>query len=302
MKLHFIKPFSLLTLVLAMTTTGCLKDKAYDNGLIQSQANSNIKVISLGVTTSSAANFLTLAYSNSNTDTVVSLFQVELGGPVDAPTDIHVTVGTDDALVDSLNASNNNTGNGPSDYTVPTKYTIVNPTVTIPKGGRGGYLQIKFVPSDLIGQDYAIGFVIKSVTEPGYTISGNLNTGVVSVIIKNIWDGLYNAKGFFMHPSLGGPFVFANLPLSTSGTFSVDMEAQPYSAGLLGVFPRLTIDPVTNVVTVTSVNGGPPFSGPSQAGYPNRYDPATKTFFINFGYTTSAPREAWDTLTYSGPR
>jgi hypothetical protein len=302
MNFRFIRSISLMGLALAITTTGCLKDKLYDNGDIQSLGGSNIKVISLGVSTSNAANFITLAYDNSNTDTTVNLFAVELGGPSAAPTDIHVTLGLADSLVDNLNNSNAQTGNGPSDYVVPTKYTLLNPVVTIPKGSRQAYVQIKFVPSDLIGVDYAIGFVIKSVQESGYTVSGNLNTGVVSVIIKNKWDGLYNVHGFFQHPSLGGPFVYKNLPVSTSGPNSVDMYAQPYSGGLLGAYPRLTVDPATNKVTVTSYDPGLTFSGPNQAGYPNRYDPATKTFFINYGYTTSAPREAWDTLVYAGAR
>jgi len=302
MKFRSIKPALVLIAVLSLAATSCLKDNDLDKGRIQATTGSTAKVISLGINVRAASNFSTLAYNNSPNDTTVNLVPVELGGTDPAPQDLHVTLETVDSLVDKINADNAASGNGNSDYVVPTgKYSIVSTTVVIKKGERTGFLQIKFTPFNLIGQNYAIGFAIKSVTEPGYVISGNIGKGVVAVLTKNKYDGLYNAKGFFVHPSLGGPFVHKNLVVATSGTFSVDLEAQPYSGGLLGAYPRLTIDPNTNAVTVTSYDPATTFNGP-EPGYVNRYDPATKTFYINYGYVTSAPREAWDTLTFSRPR
>ena len=94
MQLRFIKSSSLLILVFSLIATGCLKDKPFDNGEIQSLHGSNVKVISLGISVSQSPNFVQYAYSNSNNDTTVNLVPVELGGPSDAPQDIHVTVVT----------------------------------------------------------------------------------------------------------------------------------------------------------------------------------------------------------------
>ena len=145
---------------------------------------------------------------------------------------------------------------------------------------------------------------ITEIKEPGYQISGNLYTGITAIVIKNQYDGLYYAHGVFNHPTpgVGGPFVFDGLPLSTSGPNSVDVYAQPYGDNnLLGAYPRLTVNP-DNSVTVTSYDPTNPFNGPFDPNYKSHYDPATKTFYINYGYTTSAPRTAYDTLEYIGPQ
>ncbi len=185
----------------------------------------------------------------------------------------------------------------------PALVQIVNPVVTIPKGSYQGFLQVKFKASSIIGQSLAFGFTIASVQEPGYTISGNLNNAVINLLIKNIYDGTYLANGELIHPSIGGSFSNKKVILYTSAATAVDMsDGQPGVGGTLGAYPRLTVDPVTNKVVVTSSDPTLTYNGPSDPTYPNRYDPSTKTFFINYGYTTSAPREAWDTLVYQGGR
>ncbi|MEO6870276.1 MAG: hypothetical protein ABI168_11560, partial [Ginsengibacter sp.] len=83
MKLHYIKSQLILTLLLSVVATSCLKDKAYENGSIQSGSGgsgANIEVISLGITASDTSNFLQAAYPLSNNDTTVNLVPVELGG------------------------------------------------------------------------------------------------------------------------------------------------------------------------------------------------------------------------------
>ena len=142
MKLHFIKSPLVLILVLSVTAMSCLKDKAYEDGSIQSGSpgsGEDIKVISLGITVSDVSNFEQAAYPLTDNDTVVNLVPVELGGTSAAPEDIHVTLTVNDALVDDYNTNNG------TDYTNPgSVVTIVNNVVTIPKGSRTGYLQAKF--------------------------------------------------------------------------------------------------------------------------------------------------------------
>src|SRR5258708_10353062 len=145
MKLHLIKPSFILVLMLSLMMAGCLKDKAFDNGQIQSFHGSSTKVISLGINVLTQQNFSLLAFDNSTNDTTVNLIPVELGGPDVAPQDIHVTLQQADNLVDSLNAANLASGVGATDFTVPdsSKVTIISTIVTIKKSTRPGYLQVK---------------------------------------------------------------------------------------------------------------------------------------------------------------
>jgi hypothetical protein len=179
MKLQYIKASFLLVLGFSMVLTGCLKDKDFDNGLIQSGQGGNTKVISLGVNTASSVNFATLSYATSNTDTVVDFLPVWLNnGNSPAPQDLHVTIAQADTVVTNYNTAHK------TNYVVPSSVSIVNAVVTIPRGSYMAYLQVKFVPSTLVGQKAALGFAIASVQETGYVISGNFNTGVIAISVK----------------------------------------------------------------------------------------------------------------------
>lgn len=195
MKLQFIKAPLILTLVFSVAFTGCLKDSYFDEGQTQSFMGSTTQVISLGINVQSANNFTSYAYNNTFSDTTVDFLPVELGGPNSAGQDIQVTIDTSTAVLDSLNNHLDANGDpdpiGPGDLTFPDGITILNNVVTIPKGSRIGWLQIKFTPHTYIGQDVALGFVIKSVTPAGYTISSNLGSGAIAIVIKNKYDGKY---------------------------------------------------------------------------------------------------------------
>ncbi len=177
MKLINIKVAFFLLLGFSVVGVGCLKDKDFDNGLIQSVHGNTGKVISLAINVQTSGNFTALAYPNSNNDTVVALVPVELSNANSpASQDIHVAVGRVDSLVYALDTLNFNNDDGTTfDYNIPAGVTLVDSIVTIAKGSYKGFLQVKFKPSDYLGQDVALGFRILAVQEPGYTISGNLN-------------------------------------------------------------------------------------------------------------------------------
>src|SRR6185437_13122934 len=95
MKIHFIKSYIIPALILSITATSCLKDKAFENGSIQSGSGGSgqdTKVISLGLTVSSnsydtesggtvdGVQFLQQSYPLTPNDTTVDLVPVELGG------------------------------------------------------------------------------------------------------------------------------------------------------------------------------------------------------------------------------
>lgn len=324
--MHIIKS-SLLILVFSIGMVGCLKDKLYDNGQIQSLANSNVKVVSLGINVSSASNMALYAYTNSNNDTVVNLIPVELGGPVDAPQDIHVTVVQEDTLINAFNNDSTNMANG-NFLTIPTpaQFSVVNAggVVVIPKGKRVGFLQIKFVPSSLIGITYGLGFGIKSVTESGYIISGNVGTGIVSILIKNAYDGLYvmdqkttgwgafgiNDGGEFEWPSnIVFATVGANSNLITTqeaGSAQVGFSPTGGLASFGFATPQYNFDPASNNLTsVTNLtpdarNRQFPINPAAIAGF----DPTTHNIILNYELTQGGRPTMfiYDTLTYVGPR
>ena len=314
MKLHFIKSPLILVLTLSLAASSCLKDKAFENGSIQSGSGGSgmdIKVISLGITVSSASyaytdyngnaaaypgvQFLQAAYPLAGNDTTVDLVPVELGGTSAATQDIHVTLAQDDGLVATYNDS---TG---SDYTNPgANITIVDSVVTIPKGSRTGYLQIKFIPTNLLNGNFAYGFKIASIAETGYTISGNLSAGIVAIGPKNQYDGVYSSAGEFIHPAYGDLTWDATKGLTqalvTSGLATVYTTPINTTVGAFGITLTITVNPDNSLVEV--------FNGVTTPT-PNsdHYDPAAKTFYVSGGYMgASGPRTYKATYVYVGSR
>lgn len=278
-------------LILFVCITGCLKDDDFDNGTIQSVHNNGdlIRPVEIKLTAADASNFFVLAVDNSDNDTTVDLVPINLATSEPAPQDLHVTVSLDDALVDNYNAENGTA------YAVPasTIFTIVNPEVIIPKGSHTGYVQIKFKPSDFIGADWALGFRISSIQETGYTISGNLNTGVTVIAIKNQYDGLYDAEGYFTHPVFFGDYS-SEWSLATSGPNSVTFQLN--TTVLFGAFITLTVNADNSVDISSNDVALDPYDAAK-----NYYTPDDRTFHLDFGYS-GGTRHLTGTATYTGPR
>jgi len=324
MIIHSIKLPLTAALALSITATSCLKDNAYDNGTIQSfsqGSGEDIKVISLGITVSSTSNFLQTSYPITGTDTTVDLIPVELGGTSDAPQDIHVTLTVNDSLLVAYNNANG------TDYVDPGSIVTIlnNGVVTIPKGARIGYLQVKFNASDLLSANYALGVVISSVAEAGYTISSNLNTGIVGIGPKNKYDGRYE---FTILTTGWGAYGINDGPPSntwptlvgvvTSGANSVILSSevgnlQPaFAGGSITGFgatePQFTFDPNTNLLV--SVVNLVPDDGRGRTFFLNpavpdsRYDPATQTIYAAYEMTQNGrPNQfIYDTLVYKAVR
>lgn len=324
MRIHSIPLSLILTLTLSIIAISCLKDKAYDNGTIQSGSQGSgqdVKVISLGITVSSSSNFLQASYPITGNDTTVDLIPVELGGTSDAPADIHVTLTVDDSLLEAYNNDN-----GTNLVDASSVATILNNgVVTIPTGSRIGYLQVKFNANNLLAANYALPVKITSVAESGYAISGNLNTGIVAIGPKNQYDGMYQltilTTGWSAYGINDGPPALTwptNVGLVTSGpnsvVFSTEVGSlQPaFAGGSITGFgatePQFTFDPTTN--NLISVVNLVPDDGRGRTFFLNpavtdsRYDPATQTIYAAYEMTQNGrPNQfIYDTLVYRGPR
>ena len=320
MKLKFIKAPLILILVSMVILPACLKDKLFDDGQTQAFVGSNTKVISLGLNVQSTNNSATYAYSNSPNDTTVQLVPVELGGSSAASGDVHVTLAVDSALIDSLNNADG------SDFAFPPGLTFPSMVVTIPSGSRVGYLMAKLNPAQLIGLDNAIGFKIASVQESGYTISGNLSTGIVYVLIKNAFDGNYRlvqeTVGWGQYGIADGQtFTWPNAVIfattgGASNTFLTSQNGtlQPAftpTGGLTGfgaTETNFTFDPVTgkllSVANLVPNDGRNRQFAINPAVTDSRIDLSTNTVYAAYIMTQNgrSPQYFYDTLYYLGPR
>jgi Domain of unknown function (DUF1735) len=324
MKLYNIKLATCSIALIAAGFTSCLKDDDYENGAIQSLHTNGTppKVIEIKLTAADVSNFLVTSYDNSDNDTVVELVPVNLATKDAAPQDLHVTLTTKQSLVDDYNTENGTAYGDPSAF-----YTIEDGgVVTIPKGSHTGFLKVKFKPSDFLGAEWAVGFEITSITESGYTISGNLNKGIVSIAIKNKYDGNYTLTmktvGWAAYGIADGDTYTwpSAVSMITSGPNSVTIltnEAGPGQPGFTSdggitafgatapqyIFDGAT-DKLVNVINLAPDDGRGRAFQLNPAVTDSRYDPATKTIYAAYLMTqTGRPnQEIYDTLIYVGPR
>ncbi len=282
-----------------LSLVGCLKDKKFDSGQIQSVSSTNgvIPIISLGLAVNvvpsnpSVSQFLRIGVPNSNNDTIVSTIPVLYGPNSVAPMDIHVILGIKNALVDSFAVFNALNQQGDSLILPTNLISFSDSIVTIPKGSSIGYGSVKFNPSSIIGQDFGIGFYIKKVVESGFVISGNLNSAVLGVITKNPYDGLYKETGIFTRLGVARKVesTYKTKSLNTLNANTVETVFADFDSSTL---IDITIN-ADNTLTIVPVGSTPPLT-PSG---PNTYDPTTGTFTINQSYS-SATRTDSETLVF----
>ncbi len=266
--------------VATLMLTGCLKDKEYDNRSAQAVRPDGVQqLVEIGLTATSTSNFLTLVFDNSNVDTTFNLVPVNLASAAPAGEDIRVTLVQDNTILDAYNAENG------TNFLPPpaTAYTVENQggVVVIPKGSNTGYLRITLKPSALLGAEYAFAYRISSVANTGVTVSSNLRTGIVSIPIRNDYEGEYYSEGFFSHPTAPRAFEGEKY-LSTINSTTVAMELGDLGAGTTVL---LTINPDNSVTIAPGSGANPATAGINDdAYYNNTYDPATRTFYLKYGY------------------
>lgn len=183
-------------------------------------------------------------------------------------------------------------------------------------------LQIIITNSDALDPNisYGIGLTITGV-DAGYKVASNMSTVVIAFNIKNKYDGIYSvvsgtvtrytAPGVPAGDALSGSLAGnADVILATAGPNSVSIPlpgdgalqwaagTDSYVAGIDGLI--VVVDPATNLTTITS-QSNPTLA--NWAGKENKYDPATKTFYLGFKWNPTASVREYDVvLQYKGPR
>ena len=149
----------------------------------------------------------------------------------------------------------------------------------------------------------------------GYEIGADKETVISLISVKNKYDGKYSvlsgtvtrytSPGVPANDALSGSVAGnPDLILTTVGPNTVEISNLQWanaSGGVGGIANlRLTVDPVTNLVTMSSLGNA---TLTNWAGKENRYDPATRTFYLAFRWNpTSTTREYEMVIKYKGPR
>jgi hypothetical protein len=177
-------------------------------------------------------------------------------------------------------------------------------SVVIKKGSNIAKFTITVKPKLF---DLTVGYLIpfRMTSVSSGTISKNFSNILINVAPKNQWDGIYIDHGYALRqndPDLTGYFKGQSIPMITSGPFSVQFSPKwNGGGGIAGIDgTTATVNPTTNKVTMSSTANPVLVNDPS---YDNRYDPATKTFYLSFYWGSGINNRAHrDTLVFSQPR
>jgi hypothetical protein len=320
-----IKLLSLLLVAIAITGTGCLKDKGFDNheyGINDPDGSPAGVGFNLGVTFRHNVG-LDLA---GIPDTINGIVNIALFASTLAQNDINVKIASDTMIVADYNREEN-TSIIPLDEAL---FSFDGTDRVIKQGEKMDSVNV-IVPSTLTldpNKTYGIGVKIVSA-DPGFTIATNENKLLLVLGIKNKYDGVYELHGQFYHPTAapGFPLYTIEVEMQTTGPNSVKMFSpdfdgfyHPWSTGTaITAFasqePEYTVDPITEKVTVFNsyVPAVSIYSmgiGFDNLGYDSRWENLPKIMYANFGYNLgpggafnpAASREWIDTLIWLRPR
>lgn len=258
--------------------------------------------------------FKSIAMDYSANIIEVDITQVRYMIRTDAQRDATVKIVINPNVVSEYNAVN-----GTSYTAVPvTRVSLVSDVFALSPSERSKKVTIRIKPSDVANGENAVGISILEAS--GAEVSRIAGTLVVSVAVKNKYDGKYHLKGHFTRtdlPAYNGPFE-ADVEMITTGVNSVAMfwpfagdYYQPFfnngaPAGFVNVAPEVFFNATDQVSTIVNYTGDP-VAGPFMTPFPganSRYVPgATPVIYLKYYYNTSpANRIFADTLTYTGPR
>nr|WP_293835980.1 DUF4361 domain-containing protein [uncultured Arsenicibacter sp.] len=254
----------------AFNLTGCLND---DEHYVDFQGAGAIAEIPSSAFYGIADN---QSFLSSSTPTSYS-FNVNIASPNLPSQDVQLALGINQS---ALTTYNNQNGTA---YTLPTAgtYQITTPSVTVKAGTRMAPVTVQINTGSIKPTDqFAIPVSITSATG-GVTVSGNYATKIIFIKLRNNYEGSYQATGTFTHPTAGARAIneqktLQTIDLTTSETNFADLGGSGWTMWL-----KVNAD---NTVTLTPK--GSSSTATTQFGE-NRYDPATRTFILNYKYPGS---------------
>lgn len=199
---------------------------------------------------------------------------------------VSVSLKVDDALITAYNKAN-----GTSFVALPPAlYKLSETEVKMAAGDFSKNVAITFDPTKLdASKSYALGLTVASAGN--YKVRNGLGSALFQIIAKNKWHGKYKALGVFTHPTAGPRDIDRLKDVVTLTPNSVSTELG--DLGGSGYTMTLTIN-ADNSVIVTPTGVTPNIN---QSYSKNYYDPATKSFYLNYSYNVAAPRIVKEVLT-----
>jgi hypothetical protein len=282
--------------------SSCLKDKIGEDWTASLKGKMYAQISNNG------AQSFTIAPSASDQ---TFKFLVNIATDALPTTDITLTFGVDPAAMAAYTAELQAADTSMHwSYELYPSYTILDPTLTIKAGTRNAYVHVKVSRADTIRltAKYMIPLTITSATGGGVMIADNMKTVLWSLPIANKWEGTYKVKGTILRagdPVLSGYYKGRTYKLGTNGPNSVRLnkgmawaDSETDYAGGIGKW-IISVSEPANTITVSDPDNAAVTANPA---YPNRYDPATKTFYMSV-YWGAGPtnRATTDTLVYSSP-
>jgi hypothetical protein len=181
-----------------------------------------------------------------------------------------------------------NTAHGETLELLPNgSYTIDPLDMNFGSGEFVKSLQIKLNPSTIdLSKKYALAFRIGEASN-GYMISEENRKGLYRILITNKYHGSYKSTGYFEHPTAPRA-IDKDKVLSTTGPATVETEFG--DLGTSGWKMRLTVNP-DNTISMTPTGASNTtaqlmYDNPT---YNNKYDPATQTYWVKYGYPFPGP-------------
>lgn len=281
------KQILFIAVIVTCFASSCLKDKEVV------EVNDNTSRVITEFTDGDSSTLHTLALTVSTGMVPADLTELRIPPRSNLTKSVDVKVELNPGLIDAYNATNGTA------YEIPPSavYAFNTHTYTLTPESKSTQVKISVDPSALVGNEYALGFTISSVTDG--EISVIKKDYLVELKAKNAFDGEYTSNGFFYHPASPRDIIDRPKTLSTVGPNSVMCELG--DLGGSGYFAIFDVDAANNV-TITEAPGaaGAPYTmfttdlpasnpgytpqWPSSADCNNVYDPVNKEFRVRYGY------------------
>ncbi|MFL5786692.1 MAG: DUF1735 domain-containing protein [Flavisolibacter sp.] len=217
------------------------------------------------------------------------------------------------SLIDSFNSQN-----GAGYVVLPdSAYTILGDlnSITFQPGEVVKEIKIRLDKSKLdLSSSYALGFAVSDAGTSG-VINPTLATGLYGIGIKNPYEADYKTTGFVFHPSAPRPLDDVKHLYTLGSTTCEAPLADLYNSGYYFAFD---VSASNTLINWTPLGAAPPapasgfmtMDNPSATDYSaaapdapgvspwlssiynNTYDPATKTFWMHYGYKVGGNGEA----------
>jgi hypothetical protein len=244
------------------------------------------------------------------TSQTIALLEIrrDLAGPaaLNSSTSVVLKFDKDAAMVNKYNDANN------------TYFTLLpnNLYTSDPAPAADGTVTLNFGAGDFVksvmitvpnvfkfdfSEKYALAYKLVSVSGNGIKSQSAPDTTVIEIGAQNAYEGWYHSVGFRSHPTAGIYDVDDDKYLSTIDQYTVETYTGDYTPYRLWI----TINPngpSSGNVTVMSpdvvlFNNTPAVNARGITGGNNRYDAATKTYYLYYYYNAAAPRVIQETIT-----